>query len=141
MAVVVESSSVFVVTFGKRTSGLSYVGLVAVRAGKSVDPEEENLSRGGVFSLSSLSKVLLVRKAIFRSVCLSALVMYSVSLPMYVKVAHLHLVCVSCSCVVLWGWWCLYVGIGNELLCNMLCMTLSSLSNSCLWRLYEFSLL
>ena len=99
--VVVERFSVFVVTFGKRSSSLSNVGLVAVRAGKSVDPEEENLSRGGVFSLSRLSKVLLVWKAIFRYVCLNALVMYSVSLPVYVKVAHLRLVCVSCSCVVL----------------------------------------
>jgi len=35
--------------------------------------------------------VLLVPKVIFRSVCLNALVMYSVSLPMYVNVAHLRL--------------------------------------------------
>jgi hypothetical protein len=33
---------------------------------------------------------VLVQKAIFRSVCLKALVIYSVSLPMYVKVAHLR---------------------------------------------------
>ena len=63
-----------------------------------------NLSGGGVLCLSRWSKVLLVRKALFRSVCLNALVMCKVSLPLYVKVAHLLLGCVRCSCVVLWLW-------------------------------------
>jgi len=73
-------------------------------------PDNANLSRAGFLCLSRISKVLLVRKAIFKSVCLNVLVMYSVSFPMHVKVAHLCLeVCVECCRVVLLGCcflWC-----------------------------------
>jgi hypothetical protein len=39
------------------------------------------MSENGFLCLSKISMVLLVRNAIFRFVCLKALVMYSVSLP------------------------------------------------------------
>jgi len=54
-------------------------------------PDNANLSRGGFLYFSRISKVLLVWKAIFKSVCLNVLVMYSVSLLVYVKMAHLCL--------------------------------------------------
>jgi len=79
--------------------------------------------------------VLLVQNAILRSVCLNTLVIYNVFLPTCVKVAHLCLeVCVDCCRVILSGSYLCGV-IGNELLCRMLCMILSS------WRLCEFCLL
>jgi len=63
--------------------------------------------------------VLLVRNVIFRSVCVNALVMYKVSLPMLVKVTHLVLeFCVNCCPAVLLGS-CFCGVIGNELLCGM----------------------
>jgi len=37
MAIAVESPSVFVVTFGEASSGLSYVDLIAIWAGEFVD--------------------------------------------------------------------------------------------------------
>jgi hypothetical protein len=81
----------------------------------------KNLSGGGILCLSKFSRVLLVRNAIFRFVCLNSLVIYSVYLPTYVKVTHLYLeVCVAllecCFCGVM----------GNELLCRMFWMILSS---------------
>jgi len=104
------------------------------------NPDNENLSGHGFLCLSRFSKVLLVRNVIFRSVCLNEMVIY-VSLLMYVKVAHLCLeVCVDCCHVILLRC-CLYGKIGNELLCRMLCMILSSFSYSSSWRLYKFSLL
>jgi hypothetical protein len=75
--------------------------------------------------------VLLVRNAIFKSVCLNVLVMSSVSLPTYVGVAHLCLeVCVECYRAVLLG--CCFCGVmGNEL-CKMFRKTLR-------FSLYSFS--
>jgi hypothetical protein len=52
--------------------------------------------------------VLLVRRAIFRSVCLKTLVMYEVSLPVYMKVTHFCLGLVSIV-VVLYCWGCVSV--------------------------------
>ena len=52
-------------------------------------PNNANLSMGGFLCVSRLSKVLLVRNAIFKPVCLKVLVLYGISLPTYVKVAHL----------------------------------------------------
>jgi hypothetical protein len=77
------------------------------------------LSVGGFLCSSRLSKVLLVWNAIFKSVCLNMLLMYSVSLPTYVKVAHLCLeFSVECCLVVLLG--CCFCGVmGNELLCKI----------------------
>ena len=78
-----------------------------------------NLSGIGILCQSRFSMVLLVRNAIFRSVCLNALVMYKVSLPMLVNVTHLGLeFCVNCCRAVLLGS-CFCGVIGNELLCRM----------------------
>ena len=98
-------------------------------------PDNADLSVGGFLCLSRLSKLLFVRNAIFKSVCLNMLVMYSVSLPTCVKVAHLCLeVNVECCLVVFWG--CCFCGVmGNEFLCKMFWMTLSSCLYSCSWRL------
>ena len=85
--------------------------------------------------------MLLIRNAIFMSVCLNARVIHNVSLPAYVKLANLCLeVCVDCCLFIFLG--CCLCGVTvNELFCTMLCMILSSFSYSCFWRLYEFSLL
>jgi hypothetical protein len=48
-------------------------------------PEEENLSKIGFLCLSKCSVVFLVRNAVFRSMCLNALVIYNFSLPIYIK--------------------------------------------------------
>jgi len=69
--------------------------------------------------------VFVVRRAVLRSVCLKTLVMYEVSLPVYVKVAHFVGVLGSFDCagLMIWGLWGL---MGKELLCKMLRMMFSS---------------
>ena len=96
---------------------------------------------GGFLCLSRFSNVLLVQNAIFMSVCLNTLVIYNVSLPTYVKVAHLCLeVCVDCCRVIFLGC-CLCGMIRYESVCRMLCVILSSFSYYCSWRLYKFILM
>ena len=64
--------------------------------------------------------VFLVRRAILRSVCLKT-VIYEVSLPVYVKLAHFVGVLGSFGCTGLMMW-----GVMGKELCKMLWMMLSS---------------
>ena len=91
--------------------------------------------------VSSFPIVFFVRKAILRSVCLKTFVMYEVSLPTYVKLAHFWGFFRSISWAglgVLLGLWGL---MGREFFCTMLCMMFSSCWYSSYCRLEESSLL
>ena len=69
--------------------------------------------------------MFLVQRAILRSVCLKMLVMYEVSLPVYLKLAHFLGILGSFGCAGLrmWGLWGL---MGKKLFCKMLWMMFSS---------------
>ena len=68
-----------------------------------------------------LAMVFVVRKMILRSVLLKMFVMYVVSLPMYVKLAHFWVVWVVVGLSGLWvGGLCGFTG--KELLWRMLCI-------------------
>jgi hypothetical protein len=86
--------------------------------------------------------VLFVRNAIFMFVCLNKLVMYVVSLPVYVKVVHFCVcVCVFCCCFLGLGWRGLCGVTGKPLLCRMFWIVFSSCRCSVGCRLYVCSLL
>ena len=78
-------------------------------------PEREYLSGARSLWVSRLASVFVVRKVILRSVLLKMFVMYVVSLPMYVKLAHFCVVWVFVGLSGL-GVWGLCGFIGKELL-------------------------
>jgi hypothetical protein len=124
VAVVVERYFVFFVTCAELSSGLSDIRIMTIRA-SLYTPDRENLS--GVWSLweSKLPRVCVVRKAVLSSDLLKMLIMYVVSLPTYVKLAHLCVVWgVACF---LWLWVVGLCGsVVKELLYRMLWITFSS---------------
>jgi len=75
--------------------------------------------------VSRFPLVFFVRNAILGSVCLKMFVIYEVSLPTYVKLAHFGGIFGSISWAGLgvWGVWGLMT---KELFCRMLCMMFSS---------------
>ena len=83
------------------------------------------MSGVGFLWVSRFPIVFLVRRELLRSVCLKMLVMYEVSLPIYVKLAHFLEVLGSFGFAGLrmWGLWSL---MGKELFCKMLWMVFSS---------------
>jgi len=88
-------------------------------------PDREYLSHGRSLCVSRFANVCVVRNAILRSVLLKMFVMYEVSLPVFVKLAHLCVVCVVARLFGL-GVVGLCGLIGKVLLCRMLCITFSS---------------
>jgi hypothetical protein len=97
-------------------------------------PDRENLSWVWRLWVSRLLKVLVVRNAILSSVRRKMLVIYEVSLPRYVKVAHF---CFERGSTCFLGLWVgvLCVFIGKEVLCRMLWMMYSSCRYSSCCRL------
>jgi hypothetical protein len=84
--------SVFFKSLCEAPSRLPYIRLVAVRALSLYAPDLLYLSRVWGFGISSFCSVLLARMAIRMSAFLSMFVMKVVSLPKYVKGAHLCVV-------------------------------------------------
>jgi len=80
------------------------------------------MSGVGLLWVSRFSIVLLVRRAILRSVCLKMLMMYEVSLPIYVKLAHRLGILGSFGCAGLRMWGLM----GKKLFCKMLWIMFSS---------------
>ena len=88
-------------------------------------PDREYLPCPRSLCVSRLANVCVVRNVILRSVLLKKFVMYEVSLPIYVKLAHFCVVWVV-ICLPGLGVGSLCGFIGEELLCRMLCIMFSS---------------
>jgi hypothetical protein len=90
-----KGTFVFVVPGSKVPASLTYVHLSTIRASEFVDTGACEFVL--VLWVKRLRIVLFVRKPICRFECLNKFVIYVVSLPVYVKVVHLCLLC---------GGWC-----------------------------------